>query len=60
MGEDFVAAVSTALERVRATPASFPLCPRTEGATVPIRKAQTARFPFVIAFEHPCRVTVST
>jgi plasmid stabilization system protein ParE len=51
LGDEFIAEVSAALDRIRGAPESCPAWPgtRTEGPL--IRKATIQRFPYVIAFE---------
>ena len=51
LGEDFIAEVSAALNRIASAPTSFPLWPSVTGAAAPVRKAPVHRFPYVIAFE---------
>ena len=50
LGEDFVAEVSTTLNRIAHAPSSFPLWPNVTGAA-PVRRVSVQRFPYVIAFE---------
>jgi plasmid stabilization system protein ParE len=51
LGDEFIAEVSAAFDRVADAPESYPAWPgkRAEGPL--IRKATTQRFPYVIAFE---------
>ena len=54
LGDEFVAEVSAALDRIADVPESYPVWPRTRPAGVAglmIRKAPIHRFPYVIAFE---------
>lgn len=51
LGDDFVAEVSRALDRIGETPAAFPIWPGTSAAPVMIRRAVMDRFPYVIGFE---------
>ena len=59
LGDEFIAEVSAALDRIGGTPESYPAWPRTRAAGPLIRKATIQRFPYVIAFEkHEQRVLV--
>jgi hypothetical protein len=51
LGDEFVAEVSAALDRIPDVPESYPLWPRVPAAAPMIRKAPIHRFPYVIAFE---------
>jgi plasmid stabilization system protein ParE len=51
LGDEFVAEVSVALDRIGNAPASFPAWPGTPGRIPLIRKTTVQRFPYVIAFE---------
>ena len=51
LGDEFVAEVSAALDRIADVPESYPAWPRTRAAGSMIRKATIHRFPYVIAFE---------
>ncbi len=51
LGDEFVAAISTAIQRIADAPKLFPRWPGTERAPAVIRKAAVERFPYVIAFE---------
>jgi len=51
LGDEFVAEVSAALDRIADVPESYPPWPRTRAAAPMIRKAPIHRFPYVIAFE---------
>ena len=51
LGDEFVAEVSAALDRIGEAPASFPQWPGTQDTSPPIRKATIQRFPYLIAFE---------
>ena len=60
LGDEFVAAASTVMDRIEQLPASFPTWPGTEAARTPIRRALLRRFPYAIAFEaHEDHVLVS-
>jgi hypothetical protein len=50
LGEEFVAAITKALQRIGEAPKSFPRWPGTPQASL-IRKATVNRFPYFIAFE---------
>jgi plasmid stabilization system protein ParE len=51
LGDEFIADVSATLDRIGATPESYPAWPGTRAEGPAIRKAATQRFPYVIAFE---------
>ena len=51
LGDEFIAEVSAALDRIGSAPESYPAWPRTRAAGPLIRKATIQRFPYVIAFE---------
>lgn len=51
LGDELIAEVSSALERIGDIPASFAIWPETPRAAVPIRRALVERFPYAIAFE---------
>ena len=51
LGDEFVAEVSAALDRIADVPESYAQWPRTLGGGLLIRKAPVHRFPYVIAFE---------
>ena len=51
LGDEFIAEVSAALDRIGGAPESYPAWPRTRAAGPLIRKATMQRFPYVIAFE---------
>ena len=51
LGDEFVAEVSAALDRIAEVPESHPPWPRTRASGAMIRKATIHRFPYVIAFE---------
>ena len=51
LGDEFIAEVSTVLERVGDAPESYPVWPGTRAGDPVIRKATVQRFPYVIAFE---------
>ena len=51
LGDEFIAEVSSVLDRIGEVPAPFPVWPGTSAAPVSIRKAVVNRFPYVIAFE---------
>ena len=54
LGDDFIAEVSTALERVAETPDSYPAWLGIRAVAPIIRKVTLQRFPYVIAFQR-CR-----
>jgi toxin ParE1/3/4 len=59
LGDEFVAEVSAALDRIADVPESYPPWPGTRAAGPVIRKAPIHRFPYVIAFdEHEQHVLV--
>ena len=51
LGDDFIAEVSSVLDRIGKGPESFPVWPGTSAAPVHIRRAVVDRFPYVVAFE---------
>ncbi|WP_438006199.1 type II toxin-antitoxin system RelE/ParE family toxin [Sorangium sp. So ce321] len=51
LGDELVAEVSSAFDRIGEAPASFPVWPGTAAAPLSIRRATVSRFPYVIAFE---------
>jgi plasmid stabilization system protein ParE len=51
LGDEFVAEVSAALDRIGDTPESFPRWPGTRETTPQIHKATIHQFPYLIAFE---------
>jgi toxin ParE1/3/4 len=51
LGDEFIAEVSAALDRIGDAPESYPAWPGTRAAGPLIRKATIQRFPYVIAFE---------
>jgi len=51
LGDEFIAEVSSVLDRIGEAPASFPAWPGTSAAPLSIRRAVVNRFPYVIAFE---------
>jgi toxin ParE1/3/4 len=51
LGDDFIAEVFAALERIGETAESYPTWPGTRAAAPLIRKATLQRFPYLIAFE---------
>jgi hypothetical protein len=51
LGDDFIAEVSSMLDKIAEVPASFPIWPGTSRAPLSIRRAIVNRFPYVIAFE---------
>ena len=51
LGDEFIAEVSAALDRIGNGPESYSAWPRTRAAGPLIRKATIQRFPYVIAFE---------
>ena len=51
LGDEFIADISETLDRIGATPESYPAWPRTRAAGPLIRKATIQRFPYIIAFE---------
>jgi toxin ParE1/3/4 len=59
LGDDFVAEVSLALDRIRQAPDSYPSWPGLVGRTSRIRRFVLQKFPYVIAFEpHDDRILV--
>jgi toxin ParE1/3/4 len=51
LGDEFIAEVSAAFDRVGDAPESYSAWPGTQAAGPLIRKATIQRFPYVIAFE---------
>lgn len=51
MGDELIAEVSAAFDRIRDAPESYPAWPGTRAENPLIRKATTQRCPYVIAFE---------
>ena len=51
LGDEFIADVSAALDRVAQGPESYPVWPGTRRTGSLIRKATMQRYPYVIAFE---------
>jgi len=51
LGDEFIAEVAAALDRIGDAPESYPAWPGTRAAGPLIRKATIQRFPYVIAFE---------
>lgn len=51
LGDEFIADVSAALDRIGEAPESYPAWTRTRAAAPLIRKAIIQRFPYLIAFE---------
>ena len=51
LGDDFVAEVSAAFDRIADVPESYPSWPLARATGPMIRKAPIHRFPYVIAFE---------
>ena len=51
LGDQFIAEVAVAFERVGDTPESYPVWPGTHAQDLVIRKATVQRFPYAIAFE---------
>jgi toxin ParE1/3/4 len=51
LGDEFIAEVSAAFDRIREDPESYPAWPGTRAAGPLIRRATIQRFPYVIAFE---------
>jgi toxin ParE1/3/4 len=51
LGDEFIAEVSAALDRIGEAPESYPAWTRTRAAAPLIRKATIQRFPYLIAFE---------
>ena len=51
LGGEFVAEVTAVLERIAATPNSFPLWPGVSATPEPIRRGVMHRFPYMVAFE---------
>ena len=55
MGDEFIAEVSAAFDRIGDGPESYPVWLGTRGAGALIRKATFKRFPYLIAFEKHAR-----
>ena len=51
LGDEFVADVSSTLDRIGEGPASFPIWPGTSSSPLIIRRAVLNRFPYCIGFE---------
>ena len=51
LGDEFIAEVSAALDRIDEAPESYPAWPGTPAVDPLIRKATVQRFPYLIAFE---------
>jgi toxin ParE1/3/4 len=51
LGDEFIAEVSAALDRIGNAPESYPAWPATRARNPLIRKTTVQRFPYVIAFE---------
>ena len=51
LGDEFVAGISGALDRIAEAPECFPPWPDTRATSPTIRKATIHRFPYAIAFE---------
>ena len=51
LGDEFIAEIVAALQRVGETPESFPVWRGSQARDPVIRKATVQRFPYVIAFE---------
>jgi hypothetical protein len=51
LGEEFVAAIAVALQRIGEAPESFPRWPGTRLVSPTIRKATIDAFPYLVAFE---------
>ena len=54
LGDEFIAVVSIALERIAEMPDSYPAWPGIRAVTPAIRKVTLQRFPYLIAFQR-CR-----
>lgn len=50
-GDEFIAEVSAAFDRVADAPESYPIWPGTRSEGPLIRRATIQRFPYVVAFE---------
>jgi toxin ParE1/3/4 len=55
LGDEFIAEVTTTLDRIGEGPDSFPKWPGSRAAGPQIRRATLGRFPYVIAFESNAR-----
>lgn len=53
LGDEFVTEVSSALDRIRQAPESYPAWPGLADRTFPIRRFILQQFPYVLAFERP-------
>ena len=51
LGDEFIAEIATALDRIGETPDSYTKWPGTRATGPLIRKAPVQRFPYLIAFE---------
>jgi toxin ParE1/3/4 len=51
LGDEFIAEVSSMLDKIGEVSTSFPVWPGTSSAPLSIRRAVVNRFPYVIAFE---------
>ena len=51
LGDEFIAEVSAALDRIGDAPETYPAWPGTPALDPLIRKATVQRFPYLIAFE---------
>ena len=51
LSDEFIAEVSSILDKIGEVPASFQIWPGTSPAPLSIRRAVVNRFPYVIAFE---------
>ena len=51
LGDEFIAEVSAALDRIGDAPESYPAWPGTRAVDPLIRKVTVQRFPYLIAFE---------
>lgn len=51
LGDEFMAAVTTALQRIGAAPELFPVWPGLSQTAPRIRKAVVEQFPYLVAFE---------
>lgn len=59
MGDELIAEVSAAFDRISNDPESYPAWADTRAASPLIRKATVQRFPYLIAFEkHELQVLV--
>jgi len=61
LGDEFVAEISSALDRIREAPDSYSSWPGLANRTSPIRRFILQRFPYIIAFErHDDHILVET